>query len=224
VRNMQHRWTPLTPIRLFGAEEEVVVAADPQEGAVNDEPADDDDAPVDKFSPEYVATLRKENADRRIAAKKAEDRATALEAQLAKIKLAEMTDLEAAKTELEAAQSALSELQTSTTAANAALKTERIQNAVTMAALEADFEDPTDALSMISQDDLVDDEGNIDGKAVKGALKKLSDRKPYLLKSHRPGSGDGGGKGSTTPDIETHEGRVAAHKQKMIESGGRVVV
>jgi hypothetical protein len=110
----------------------------------------------------------------------------------------------------------------SATQATALLKTERIQNAVTMAAIDAGFEDPTDALSMISQDDLVDDEGNIVAKEVKARLKKLADKKPYLLKSHRPGSGDGGGLGKPGGP-ETFEDKQAAYLEDMTTSGGRIV-
>jgi hypothetical protein len=219
---MQHRWIGLTPIRFFGADEDDDDSADPQEGAEDDAGEDDDDSTEDKYSQEYVEGLRKEAAKYRVSGKETAEELKTVQAKLDKIQKAEMSDLEAVKTDLDEASELLEEAQLSATQANALLKTERIQNAVTMAAVEAGFVDPTDALSMISQDDLVDDEGNIIGKTVKARLKSLADKKPYLLKSHRPGSGDGGPTGKTGGP-ESHDEKVAAHLKTMTESGGRVV-
>ncbi len=223
VRNMQHRWIELSPIRFFGAEEDVDdddKSADPQAGAEGDGKGKKVE---DKFSAEYVADLRKEAAGHRVKGKEETDRADKAEAELAKIKQAEMSDLEASEDKLKEAKSKSKEYKAGEAAARSALRTERIRNAVTMAAFEAKFEDPTDALSMISQDDLVDDEGNIIQKTVKARLDKLAKKKPYLLKTHRPGSGDGGGSG--IPEIDdTFDGRVAAALKDMTSTGGRVVV
>lgn len=221
MRNMQHRWTKLPIIRFFGAEDDEGKILDPLKGAESDDPAIDDKPSEDKFSSDYVEKLRKENADRRIAAKEAGARATAAETELAKIKQAEMSDLEAATTALETERVAKEEAITAATTAAATLKSVRIQNAVTMAAIEAGFEDPSDALSMISQDDLVDDEGNIVSATVTKRLNALAAKKPYLLKAHRPGRGDGGPAGKPG-DPDTHEGKAANYLKQMTETGGRV--
>ncbi len=206
----------LAPHALYGAEGD--------DGSTDDEPSQEDvtsDEPVDKFSKDYVEKLRKEAADRRIAAKTANEELETLKAELAAIKQAEMNDLEKAQSQLESTTEQMAALEARAAAAEANLKSVRISNAVTLAAIEAGFEDPTDALSMISQDDLVDDEGEISTKTVKARLKALADKKPYLLKAHRPGSGDGGFRGKPA-DESSFEAKQAAYLKEMTTSGGRI--
>ena len=220
MRQLQYRLTELSPITFFGAVDDDDETTDPQEGATDDD--DSGDIPVeDKFSADYVSDLRKEAASHRVKGKEETARADKAEAELAKIQKAEMTDLEAAKTDLETASTELEEALAGQSSAQAALQTERIVNAVTIAALEAGFEDPTDALSMISQDDLIDDEGIISTKTVKARLKALADKKPYLLKSHRPGSGDGSGTG-TPEDPNSFQATRDAYLKEMTSTGGRI--
>ena len=221
MRNMQHQWKKLEAGWLFGADGDDDDSAESQEDADNDTSDDGDDSSEDKFSQDYVDKLRKEAAKYRVSGKETAKEVKDLQAKLDHISKAEMSDLEAVKTDLETAETSLEELQLSEAKATMLLKAERIRNAVTMAALEAGFEDPTDALSMISQDDLVDDEGNIVAKEVKSRLKKLTDKKPYLLKSHRPGSGDGGGLGKTGGP-ESFDDKQAAYLKEMTATGGRV--
>jgi len=223
VRNLQHRWMELKPCFLFGADGEEEDPDDPQEGADDDTDDDDDTSTEDKYSQAYVEKLRAEAAKNRVANKETGEKLKAAEAKLSDLEKAEMSDLEAVKTDLETATTALEEAEKSALQANSLLKTERIHNAVTMAALEAGFEDPTDALSMISQDDLTDDEGAIAAKTVKARLKALADKKPYLLKAHRPGSGDGGPR-TKTGGPQTHEEKQAAYLKEMTATGGRVIV
>ena len=222
MRNMKHRWIELTSTRRFGAEDDDDDSTDPPEGAEDDTGEDDDEIVEGKFSQDYVDKLRKEAAKYRVSGKETAKEVKDLQAKLDKISKAEMSDLEAVKTDLDEATVRAEKAELSDTQTQALLKTERITNAVTMAALEAGFEDPTDALSMISQDDLVDDEGNIVAKTVKARLKTLADKKPYLLKSHRPGSGDGGGMGKTGGP-ETHGDKQAAYLKEMTQTGGRVI-
>lgn len=224
MRNMQHWLTELKPIRLFGADGEGDDSDESQEDASSDNSTDEtsDKSVEDKYSQEYVEKLRQEAASRRVAANDAKKETDSLKAELAKIKQAEMSDLEAAQSKLEEAQTQLDAAKADSISALANLKTERIQNAVTMAAVEAGFVDPTDALSMISQDDLVDDEGTIVSKTVKARLKALADKKPYLLKKNHLGSGDGGGTGKGS-EPDTHDDKVAAYRKQMIETGGRVL-
>ena len=219
MRNMQHRWIELPAIHLFGADGEEDESDDSQEDA----DADDDSKTEDKYSQEYVEGLRKEAADRRIKGKEAAEKLKAAEAKLAEIEKAQMSDLDATKKDLEEAATRAEEAEKIAMQASSQLKTERIQNAVTLAAIDAGFEDPTDALSMISQDDLVDDEGNIASKSVKAQLKKLAEKKPYLLKKHRPGSGDGGGN-KVPGDPDTFEGKTEGYLKDFTETGGRIVI
>ena len=207
----------LAAIALYGAEEDDEPVDDtPQEGEQDDEQPDEK-----TYSQDYVDKLRKEAADRRIKGKDANAEVDTLKAEIAKIKQAEMNDLEKAQTLLEEATARNAELEARTVSSEATLKSVTISNAVTLAAVEAGFEDPTDALSMISQDDLVDDEGNISTKTVKARLKALADKKPYLLKSASPGSGDGGQRGKPA-DEDSFESKQAAYLEEMTATGGRV--
>ena len=187
---------------------------------------DDDDKGKDEgkavtFDQAYVDTLRKESAGRRVKAKESDAKVEALEAELAKIKQAEMNDLEKATTSLEAAVTKSTDAEGRATAAEAQLVAEQIRFAVTIAASEAGFEDPTDALSMIPQDGLVDDEGEVSTKTVNARLKALADKKPYLLKASGKGSGDGGSTGKPA-DATTFEAKQDAYLKEMTSTGGRV--
>ena len=213
-----HTWNTILPIELFGSDGEDDSSDDPQVGANDDA---DDDSGEETFSAEYVKKLRDENASRRVAGKDSATELAKVQAELAAIQKAEMSDMEKLRTDLDTATSALESATEVSTISAANLKTERIRNAVTMAAIKAEFVDPSDALSMISQDDLVNDEGTIDDKAVERNIKALAKKKPHLLKSANRGSGDGGG-GGNAPTPDTHEARVAAHLKTMTTTGGRV--
>lgn len=217
MRNKDQWFRRLAVIRgpLSGAEGEDD-DADPQVGD-NDELNPE---PSKTYDQAYVDSLRAEAAKRRVEAKEAADRAEKSEAELAKIRKAEMSELEAATATVEELRAQREEAVTQAEALRTQLIQERVLNSVTTAAMEMGFNDPTDALSMIDQTELVDDDGNVQSRTVKARLKALSDSKPYLLKPSGAGSGDGRG-GRTPPkeDDTTWEGRVAAHKQKMIESG-----
>lgn len=227
MRSMQYRWTRLSATRFFGSDGDDDPDTDPQEGAKSGEGGDGDKGdgkPVeDKYSQAYVDKLRKEAAKYRVSGKESVDELSKVKAELAKIKQAEMSDLEKANTMLEESSTELETEKATRLAAESALRTERIQNAVMMAAVDAGFEDPSDALSMISQDDLVDDEGTILTKAVKASLKALADKKPYLLKKSHPGSGDGSGFNKLDkPD--SFEAKEKGYLKTFIEDGSRIVV
>ena len=224
MRNMQHLWRPIPIIELYGSDGEGSDVTEPQAGAESDEgssgEASDGGTGEETFSLEYVKKLRDEAAKHRVSGKATSDERDALQKKLSGIEKAEMSDLEGAKKDLETATTDLEKVTARATTAESALKTERIRNAVTLAAIDAGFEDPSDALSMISQDDIVDDEGNVLSKTVKAKLKALADKKPYLLKKHRPGSGDGAGSGKPA-DPKTFEAKQAAYLEQM-KAGGRV--
>ena len=210
-------WNLVQPMALFGAEDDGEDSGDePQEG-------DDGDGSEGgkTFDQTYVDSLRKESASRRIKAKESDERATAAETELAKIKQAEMDDLEKATANLETANETATTATARADTAEANLLAERVRFAVTITAAETGFVDPTDALSMISQDDLVDDEGEISAKKVKARLKALSDTKPYLLKAAGGGSGDGGPRGKPV-DENSFEAKQEAYLKTMTTTGGRV--
>lgn len=215
----QKNSTPLKELiamALYGAEDD-----DDTGGDESQEDNNDGKGEGTTFDQAYVDSLRKESAGRRVKAKEAVERATAAEAELAKIKQAEMDDLEKAQSNLETANETVTTATARAEAAEQTLLAEQVRFAVTIAAAEAGFEDPTDALSMISQDDLVDDEGSISAKKVKARLKALADSKPYLLKTAGSGSGDGGPIGKPA-DQTSFEAKKAAYLKDMTTTGGRV--
>ena len=219
----------ITPLKeliskaLYGAEDDDSSDDDSDSQEEDEKQQTDDKASPDKVSPEYVEKLRKENAAKRIKAKDANERADKLQAELDEIRKAEMTDLEKAQTDLEETGSRVEVAEARAVAAEAKLQSVTISNAVTLAAIEANFQDPADALSMISQDDIIDDEGNVSAKTVKARLKSLADKKPYLVKKSGSGSGDGGARGSAA-DEDTFQAKQKKYLEQMTTSGGRVPV
>jgi hypothetical protein len=219
VHNNVRWWVPISTQRLFGADgESEDTDTDSQ---VEDEGSDDTDDGVTTFDQSYVDKLRKENAARRISAKEATDRATAAEAELAKVREAEMNDLEKATAAVVKAAKDKEDAEARAVAAEARLRQTEISTAVTLAAVEANFQDPTDALSMISQDELLDEEGEISAKAVKAALAKLAKAKPYLLGTKKQSKGDGGPIGNPA-DQESFAAKQKAYLEQMTTTGGRV--
>lgn len=211
--NLLPNLNSIPPTHLSGAEDDADEAGDTSQV----EDTDEQPAPQ-SFDADYVERLRKENADRRIKAKDAEDRAKHAEAELAKLKKAEMDDLERVQTEVDEARQALAQAEAAVAETRSTLLNERIRNTVQIEAIEMGFQDPSDALSMISQDEIVDDEGNVSTKTVKARLKALADKKPYLLKKTGPGSGDGGASGGA-PDTNSYQSKIDKYRQEMIESG-----
>lgn len=215
-------WVPISTQKLYGADGEDESETDSQ---VEDEGSDDDDLgagqTITTFDQSYVDKLRKESAAKRVAAKTEKERADALEAELAAIKEAEMNDLEKATTAAEKAAAKTEAAEARAEVAEAALRQTLVETAVTLAAVEANFQDPTDALSMISQDELLDEEGEISAKAVKAALAKLAKAKPYLLGTKKHSTGDGGPIGNPA-DQESFAAKQKAYLEQMTTTGGRV--
>lgn len=215
-------WVPISIQKLYGAEGE---DDDPApESQADDDGGDDDsddDVSDDTFDRAYVEKIRQEAAAKRVAAKTEKERADALEAELAAIKEAEMNDLEKATSAAEKAAAKAAAAEARAEAAEAAMKQTAISTAVTLAAVEQNFQDPKDALSMISQDDLLDEEGEVSDKAVKSALTKLAKAKPYLLKTRTGGTGDGGPTGKPA-DQSGFAAKQKAYLEEMTKSGGRI--
>jgi hypothetical protein len=202
------------PVHLFGAEDEGEDVDD------TSQVEDTDEQPTpESFDAGYVERLRKENAERRVKAKEAEERAKQAETELAKLRKSEMDDLERVQVEIEEAKVALAQAQAEAAESRSTLLTERIQSTVQIEAIEMGFQDPSDALSMISQDEIVDEDGNVSTKTVKARLKALADKKPYLLKKAGPGSGDGGASGGAPADPNSYQAKIDKYRQEMIESG-----
>lgn len=162
----------------------------------------------DTFDRAYVEGLRKENADYRIRAKKAED-------ELNEKKKAEMSELEKAQTEVEEERERASR-------AVAEVDRMRLQMAVTSAAASQNFYDPEDALSLIDRDSISkNDEGEYNKQSVQAAVKRLADSKPHLVKGKNAGagSGDGGARGQGGGNM-TDEERQKQLEKEYAERGG----
>lgn len=221
MHNNVRWWVPISIQKLYGADGEDELVTDSQVEDEGGDDGDDVDSGETTFDKSYVDKLRKESAAKRVAAKTEKERADALEAELAAIREAEMNDLEKATTVAEKAAAKADAAEARAEAAEAALRQTLVETAVTLAAVEANFQDPTDALSMISQDELLDEEGEISAKAVKAALTKLAKAKPYLLGTKRQTTGDGGPIGNPA-DQESFAAKQKAYLEQMTTTGGRV--
>ena len=210
---------------LFGAEDgdgdggepdpsQVEAATEDGDGGEGEDPK----VEAKTYDEEYVAKLRKENAERRVGGKETTAALEKAEAELKELKQAEMTEIEKLKSDLEESQTAGQEAETARVAALADAASFKIHTSVTLAAIEAGFQDPEDAMSMISQDELVDDEGQIVTKTIKARLKSLADKKPYLLKQPTAGSGDGGPTGRPE-DADSNEAQQKAYHEQFINQG-----
>jgi hypothetical protein len=225
---------PLVAVELYGADDDEEAKAKaaveakasegtPQEGAGSEDGDGDGDGNVIEsitFSQEDMSKVRSEAAGHRVKGKETAAALEAAQAELKELKQAEMSEIEKLKSDLEDSQKAATESETARVAALADAASFKIHTSVTLAAIEAGFQDPEDALGMISQDELMDDEGQIVTKTVKARLKALADKKPYLLKQPTSGSGDGGPTGRPE-DADSDEAQVAAYHKQFI-AGGRV--
>ena len=208
-------------VELYGADGEGEEAEEEtsQEEAESEDGGGEETDPI-TFSQEDMSKVRGEAAKHRVNAK---ENATALEAaqaELKELKEAVMTEIEKLKSNLEDSQTAIRESEAATVAALADALSFKIHTSVTLAAIEAGFQDPEDALGMISQDELVNDEGQIVTKTIKARLKALGDKKPYLLKQPGSGSGDGG-PNKRPEDQDSDEAQIKAYHNQFI-AGGRV--
>lgn len=214
-------------VTMFGLSPLFGAADDDDDDDAGQEPAGSkkakakDDKPK-TFSQDYVDELRSEAAGNRVKAKENADELKKLQAKVTDIEKGEMDDLERAKSELEEAAVKMAELETETVSARAEAKTLKVEHAVMLAAIGADFRDPADALSMISQDDLIDEEGKLSNKKITARLTAIAEAKPYLIKPTGTGSGDGAPKGTPPMDDESFTARVERHRKEMIESGDRI--
>lgn len=208
---------------LFGAadDDDPDDEGDPsQEEAASGDDGDGEEDPV-TFSQEDMSKVRDEAAKHRVAKQANAKELEETKARVKELEQKEMDELERAKADLEESLKATSAAEARAIAAEASSASLQISTKVTLAAIKAGFNDPEDVLSMIPQDDLVDDEGEVSAQKIKAKVKSLADKKPYLLKQPGAGSGDGGPTGRPE-DEESFDGKVAAHTKVMLESGGRV--
>ncbi len=224
---------PLAAVELYGADDDedakVKAAAEAKAKAeTSQEEAESEDGDGEgktkeeakTYDEDYVAKLRKENAERRVGGKETAAALEKVEAELKELKQAEMTEIEKLKSDLEDSQKAATEAEAGRVAALADAASFKISTSVTLAAIEAGWNDPADALGMISQDGLMDDEGEIVTKTIKARLKALTDKKSYLLK--QPGSGSGDGGPTKRPeDQDNDEAQIEAY-HKQFQAQGRV--
>ncbi len=195
-----------------------------EEGATGDDDGDSDDDTDAKatFSKEEMSKVRNEAAKHRVEKQANAKELSETKDRLKELEQKEMDELEKAKADLEEALKEAKDATARAVAAEASSASLQISTKVTLAAIKAGFNDPEDVLSMIPQDDLVDEEGEVSSQKIKAKVKSLADKKPYLLKQPGAGSGDGGPT-RRPEDEESFEGKVQAHTKEMLEVGGRVL-
>lgn len=158
---------------------------------------DDGDADLGEKGKKALDGERSARREAEKARKAAERKAADLESRLAKLEGAKKTDHEK---ELEKARNEAKEAGTkeATAKANA-----RILRAEIKSAAAGKLADPADALRLLDLDDFeVDDDGEVDAKAITKAIAELVKDKPYLAAGSagkpKPGSADGGARGGSS--------------------------
>lgn len=143
-----------------------------------------EDTAVEAPSDDLGDAGKKALAAERAAAKAAEKRAKALESELEKLRL------ENASAEEKAIAAAKAEGRTEAlTVSNA-----RLLRAEVKAAASGVLQDPDDAVRLLDLDQFeVDDDGEVDTKAITAAVERLAKSKPYLAVGAKPTALPGGG-------------------------------
>ncbi len=155
-----------------------------------------DDKPDDKpdEKPDDEAKLgpagEKALADERKSRRDADRRAKTAEAELEKLKNASATEQE------KAVAAAKAEGRTGALE----IANQRLLRAEITASAAGKLADPSDAAALLDLNDFeVDDDGNVDKKAISTAIEELVKRKPHLAARGGRPSGDGGGGPRGTP-------------------------
>lgn len=142
-------------------------------GAEDDDDDDGDDATELIRLRDENRTLRSENARRRTANKD-------LQKQL--------DDAQNSSTSSDAkVQNRIKELEAGLATSKKQASKYRAERTIIAAA--GDFADPEDVLRMLDTDGFVDEDGNVDSRALKSAIKSLANSKPYLLKQSDASNG-----------------------------------
>lgn len=209
--------TPIFPnFPLFGAEGE-------------DDDVDTDTGDTDSESQEDDRTGSSTHGGKdelipRAAAEKARREAANLrkrlneaEAKLADYTKRDMSDLEQA---LASAEESKQQADTATRRLHDAL----FELAVVRDAADLKFRDAADAVNLIDRDLIsLSDSGAPEPKEVRSALKRLVDKKPYLLATATAGDGEGGRGDNTSPDPDVTKAREEAIRREY-ESKGLVPI
>ena len=176
------------------------------------DPSSDSTADLGEAGRRALAAERNRANEAERAAKAHEAKLATLTAELEKLRDASRSDAEKAieKARKEATESARKE---TLAAAN-----RRIVLAEIRAAAGGKLADPSDAVRLLNVDDFtVNDDGEVDAKAISKAIDGLLDAKPYLSVNAKrvQGSADGGARQqSTDADVTPGLGRlVAAYSQ-----------
>jgi len=180
------------PARAYWGAEGEDPPADPPPPETPPAPEPQDKQP-ETFPADYVERLRAEAAANRVKSKEEKERAEKAEAELKKIRDAELSEIEKAQKLAEESTSRASAAEAKAQALALALTVEREAN-------KLNFRDPSDAQSMLSLDNIeLDDDGLPARDGIEKQLTKLAKKKPYLLKESSPGDGDGGPKDPPKP-------------------------
>ncbi len=221
---------PLAAVELYGADDDEDAKAkaeaeakakaetSQEEAELEDGDGNGENKEPITFSKEEMSKVRNEAAGHRVKNKETTEALAKAEAELKELKQAEMSEIEKLKSDLEDSQKAATESEAGRVAALADAASFKVSTAVTLAAIEAGWNDPSDALGMISQDEIVDDEGEIVSRTVKARLKSVTDKKPYLLKQPTKGGGDGGPL-KRPEDQDSDEAQVAAYHKQFLGQG-----
>lgn len=197
-----------TLLAIFGAEGEEEEDEEEDESPDDSDDSEDSEDEEESSEPEtfprsYVEKLRKEAAASRTKAAEAQKQLDAInEKDLSEKELAEKRATEA-EARADEAESRIVRL----------LRSSRIESV----ARELTFNDPDDAHALIADQELeTDDEGIPTSKAVRKALRKLVEEKPYLVGGT---SADGGAQGQN-PKTNRQSDRV----KELTARGDRVVI
>jgi len=149
---------------------------------------------------ELQAELERVRAALKSANSEAADRRKKLEA----FEEAEEARKQAAMTELERVQAKLKEAQDRVEAVERDAQQARISSAVTLAATQANFHNPADAMAFLDPAKFTfDDKGKVEGVAE--ALAKLVKERPHLVKTPSPNDPDARKQSATKEKVTTSE-------------------
>lgn len=167
--------------------------ADEEDKGASDGAADDDKKTDDDKGGDLGDAGKRALDEERNARKTAEKAARDAKAELDKLRKDSMSDQEKAiaDAKAEVRQEVLAQ-------ANS-----RLLRAEVRAAAAGKLADPDDAARLLDLDSFVDDEGDIDSKAIKSAIDKLVAAKPYLSAKPGSGSGEGGARGGSASSEPT---------------------
>lgn len=172
---------------------------EPEQEVPEQDKGDEDDE--DEFDAERALSTIRHQREVEIELKK---QLTAVKKQLTQFEAAEKKRVQAEMTELEKAQEELATLQAQNAEAIAALNELRLVQAFNRTAEGMEgvaFANPQareDAFQLLDLGDItIDDEGQVDGKALEKAIKALQKSRPHLFSEEKKDAGPGTPRGRT---------------------------